>query len=209
MVDFRRIIWTMLLLLLGNLGSVGWASEPPALSQDPLATEVTTPNQKHLTKYRNRNYNFCFEYPASWGIYQGFDGNGVSLYPLPKPQSTSQPTIGVGGSVGQPSERGRANLQTLKEDFESRLQATRAGPNPAINLKVLNSEITTMRGLPTIVSTVEFDRGTPMQEWALKQILIHTGDDAVTYHLSLSCCPEDLLALGRAFNEVVIGRFVS
>jgi hypothetical protein len=59
-----------------------------ALAKGPLqgGRRVTAGESSNLVPpklkgYRNANYNFLLKYPANWSSYQGFDGNGVSLYP--------------------------------------------------------------------------------------------------------------------------------
>jgi len=181
-----------------------------ALAKSPLqgGRRVTAGESSNLVPpklkgYRNANYNFLLKYPANWSSYQGFDGNGVSLYPPSKEKGPMRATVGVGGSVGQPSKSDESRPQTLEEDFESRLQALGVGPDPARKVAVTSKLHTTVKGLPAIVSTINFERSTPPSAWTTKEILIHTSDNAVTYHLSLMCHPDSFAVLVRAFDQIV------
>lgn len=201
-IDPIRIVWLAALLLVVNATSPARLRKPCESGQHSVPTRETSQAEKKLQEYRNKNYNFSFKYPSGWGIYEGFDGNGVSVYPFSKIKSALQPAIGVGGTVGQPSEKDSRHLQTLQEDIEFRMHAMKEGPDPASNLKVVSSEPTIVQGLPAIVITAEFDSGNPKQGWVLKEILIHTRDDAVTYHLSLICRREDFPNLAQSFGKI-------
>ena len=159
-------------------------------------------NKDAKSTYRNKNYDFSFDYPAEWVIYEGFDRNGVSLYPFPNTKTASRPIIGVGGSAGQPSENNDSHPQTLQEDFEFHLEAMKRGPAPAVDLRIVSNEPVSLQGLPAIVGTIEFKRGNPKENWVMKEILIHTRDDSVTYHLTLICHPEQVEVLVPLFDNV-------
>jgi hypothetical protein len=192
------------MLLLWDSYWHAWASQPQAESQGIIPRGRSESNHQEVKKYLNKNFNFSFEYPGSWTLSQGLDGNGVSIFPDQKSASAYlRRVIGVGGSVGQPSEKDSGRLQTLDEDFDSLLSAINQGPYPAHNLIVLSRKRTTIQGLPALVSRIEYETGNPRQHWVYIYILIHTPDDATTYHISLYCHPDDLSVFSRSFDLVV------
>lgn len=192
------------MLLLQDTRWYAWASGRQADTQGMIAGKTTDPNRQQVKKYLNKNYNFRFEYPGSWTLFQGLDGNGVSIYPDQQSASAYlRRAIGVGGSVGQPSEKESDRLQTLDEDFESLLNAIKQGPYPARKVIVVSRKRTTIQGLPALASKIEFESGNPRQHWVYIFILIHTPDDATTYHISLYCHPDDLSVFSKSFDLVV------
>lgn len=193
--------WKCILCALLVLGSVGAGGQEK--SRGATQNKTVQGEQQAAQKYRNMNYNFTFEYPAGWSIYEGFDGNGVSAYPPSKEAAPWRPTVGVGGSVGQPSDKDETRPRTLLEDLEFRLKALSDGPDPAKNVVVLGQKAIVVQGLPGVVSTIRFQQGAANQSWILKQILLHSQDDTVTYHLSLMCHPDDVAVLTPAFDQVV------
>jgi len=201
-----RLSWKcvfVVLLVLESLGEYKGAAGGQDKIDDQIQCSSTKSDRQLTRNYCNKHFNFAFQYPAQWSIYNGFDGNGVSIYPPSIEKGVWRSTISVGGSIGQPSEVDSVHLQTLQEDYESRVRAMRVGPASVRNIKVVSREVTTVESLPAIISTVEFDRGNPNQSWVLKQILIHSRDDRVSYHLSLMCKPKDLPVLTQSFTEVV------
>jgi hypothetical protein len=159
---------------------------------------------RHSKTYRNNNYNFCFDYPASaWKFQESLSGNGITLTPIREEKFRLVPSIGASCSVGQPSEKDESQLQTLDQDFQSRLEAMKTGPDAAADILVLSKQVATIQGLPAIISTDRFTKGSPGQTWFEKDILIHTQGDNFTYHLGLMCHPDDAAALLPVFDRVV------
>jgi hypothetical protein len=191
------------LLVLGNRADLGHTAGGQVIDRGNVQSTANGADREDVRKYENKNYNFTFEYPSGWSMYEGFDGNGVSIYPPSKEKSPWRPMISVGGSVGQPSEKDESRPRTILEDLASLLQALRELQDPATNLSVVEQRDITLQGLPGIVSTVKFEQGPSNQRWILKHILLHTKDDSVTYHLSLLCHSGDSSALSPVFDKVV------
>jgi len=125
------------------------------------------------------------------------------LTPRGKPNFRLPPAIGGGGGVGQPSAADEHRCRTLEEDFEFFLNAIRKRPSPRTqDLAVLSKTRVAVQGLPAIQSTIRY-RNSFGEAWFDEEILIHTRDDGINYHLELHCSPDDLAVLLPLFDEVV------
>lgn len=151
--------------------------------------------------YKNSNYNFAVNHPAQWSTYEGFTKNGVTMTPRNAKQFRLRPEIGIGGSVGQPSEADEKRSRNIEEDFQFGLSALKEYGN-ARNLTVLSKTTTKVQELPAIESTLRYEDSSTGHIWFYKQILIHTDHDSTTYHLSLRCSPDDLSVLVPVFDAL-------
>jgi hypothetical protein len=180
----------------GVVSTLQIAQPPPATCQ-PLRQ-----GGERWTTYRNANYSFSLSYPArGWRLYEGEDGNGMNLTPLEKSRFRLTPEMGAGGAVGQPSDADEHRCRTLEEDFEFGLDAIRHYDR-AQNLILLSKKRARVQGLPAIVRSIRYEDALG-EVWFDKDVLIHTRNDWVTYHLGLRCSPADLPALMPIFNKLV------
>jgi len=151
--------------------------------------------------YKNANYNFVVKYPVQWSTYEGITKNGARMTPRNTKQFRLRPEIGVGGSVGQPSETDEKRSQNIEEDFQVGLSALKEYGN-ARNLTVLSKTSTTVQGLPAIESTIRYEDSSTGHIWFYKQILVHADSDSTSYHLSLRCSPDDVSVLIPVFDAL-------
>ena len=112
-----------------------------------------------------------------------------------------RPEIGVGGSVGQPSEVDEKRIRNLEEDFQSELSTLNQYGN-ARNLSVMSKVNRKVQGLAAIESTFSFEDSRTGRIWFYKEILVHAVDDSTAYHLSLRCSTDDAATLVPLFDAV-------
>ncbi|MGB8475627.1 MAG: hypothetical protein WCE61_16210 [Candidatus Acidiferrum sp.] len=104
--------------------------------------------------------------------------------------------------MGQPSRSDEKRLQSLDEDYQSRLEALK-NYGHADDLTILSKEPTKVQGLPAIISTMKYGDSSTGRYWFDKDLLIHTEDDQTTYDIGLHCSPDDRSALEPLFDEIV------
>jgi len=191
------------LLLVANVCGLPVALDFASSPNHAMSQGATSSERTGWKTYQNVNYNFSFEYPArTWSLTVGLDGNGVDLTPIDKSLFHLPPEIGAGGSVGQPSDADENRSRNLDEDFQSYLHALDGGYSRAQNITVVSRKSLLLQGFPAIVSTISFERPTG-RLWFNKVILIHTKDDSTTYHLGLTCSPDDVSSLTPIFDQIV------
>jgi hypothetical protein len=192
------------LLVLRGFSVENWGMRPGNLSAFLLALALgaQSPPVKNpgWKTYKNANYNFSLTYPTRWSSYEGVDRNGVLLTPHDIRQFHLRPEIGVGGSVGQPSDADEARSRTIEEDFQFGLASLKEYGH-ARNLVVVSKVTTKMQGLLAVESTIRYEDGSNGTNWFDKQILIHS-DDSTTYHLGLHCSPDDASVLLPLFDRI-------
>ena len=149
-------------------------------------------------KYQNEHYSFSFEYPAKWLLSEALDGNGVSISPVAGERSR----IAVSGSKVASIE---THFLSLEEHFDASLrslQKKRSHPeHHPQNVVLVKKEVTTVLGLPAIVSTIEFDKDG--QNWIEHGTLVHSQDGSTAYDIAIDCHPEELQTFQSVYDRVV------
>jgi hypothetical protein len=156
-------------------------------------------------------YGICIEYPSDeWAVLGGTSGDGVSL--VRKGETTRWPALtgmGFGGwsvqtraHVPRPGKFAGGPPLTLEEDLKSLLKAGEEAYH-AQGTRILSEKESYTEGLPTLTAVVEFKEGKTGTLLYYREVLMHTTDNRIAYHVDLTCRRESLPTLLPIFQRVV------
>lgn len=159
--------------------------------------------------YRNKIYNFCFEYPSTWQLNEGLDSKGVGIAPPRDERVALDSYISVGVAINQPRDLADPNApsigsppMTLDENFESHLRALKDVEHIS-NVSILVRKHRRFQGFPALVSEIRFKKAGSAEtylerKWWIRPEL-HEDD---IYILTLRCPEKSLEAVAPVFNHV-------
>jgi len=151
--------------------------------------------------YHNKRWDFCVEYPATWGISESYTRNGAYVYPRRKERPFMGPTISFGGEVAQSDETDPSRHETLEASFLGSVEEMKHS-RQFKDVEILEKHSTEFLGYPALASTIRFSYTTSQVTWVGKDLVLQRPD-GFNFFVSVETPAEELATMTPVFEDVV------
>ncbi len=153
------------------------------------------------SKYTNRDFNYCVEYPAGWIHSESLSKNGALFAPKDTRPFAVVPKISVGARTNQPSVQDEQRVQTLDEIVNDTVPDLERYEN-AVDVRVIREDRKTLHGLPARSIAVRYTDSRTKEE--LYILTTNVVDNAgIVYFIELKCSPKNASELTSTYKIVV------